>query len=130
MSERLSDEQREYLRQKEAALVGKYVPVPHSIYRELLPELKAKYDGQTARDCLTLYMYMHAYTDGQSEGSAYLWAFPNVEQIVEDTGIHRNRIKKLTDILESEGVLVTKKIPWYGHTKKLYMPLYEPRRQK
>lgn len=121
----LSKEQLESMRQKERLLQGGYAPIPHFIYRELLPELKAKYDGQKARDCLTLYMYVHAYVNGQSEQQAYLWAFPNVTQIAEDTGIHKDRIKGLFDILVSEGVMITRKIPWYGHTKKMYMPLYE-----
>jgi hypothetical protein len=121
-----SKEAAEALRQKEhVLLVGSYAIIPHDIYRSLLPELKAKYDGQTARDCIILYGYMHAYTNGQSEGSAYMWAFPTLDQIVEDTGIHRNRVKGLTDILVHEGIMLTKKIPWYGHTKKMYMPLYE-----
>lgn len=117
----------EALRQKTALLNGGngYAPIPHNIYRDLLPELKAKYDGQTARDCVILYGYMQAYANGQSEGTAYMWAFPNVVQIAQDTGIHKDRIKGLIDILVSEGVMVTRKIPWYGHTKKMYLPLYE-----
>lgn len=121
----LSKEQLESMRQKERVLHGGYAPIPHFIFRELLPELKMKYGGQTARDCLTLYMYVHAYVNGQSEQQAYLWAFPNVTKIAEDTGIHKDRIKGLFDILVSEGVMITRKIPWYGHTKKMYMPLYE-----
>lgn len=79
--EKLTVEQREALRQKQSVLNnGQYTPIPHWIYRELLPELTAKYDGQTARDCLTLYMYVHAYVNGQSEGSAYMWAYPNVKK--------------------------------------------------
>ncbi|MFS0562610.1 hypothetical protein AB1K91_17930 [Terribacillus sp. 179-K 1B1 HS] len=130
MNDRLTDEQIEAQRQKDALLSGDkgYAPIPHWIYRELLPELKDKYDGQTARDCLTLYMYCHAYVNGQSGGSAYLWAYPNVSQINADTGIHGDRIKKLFDILTSEGVMVTRRIPWYGHSKKMYMPLYERRK--
>lgn len=124
----VSKEAAEALRQKERLLAaGKYAIIPHDVYRSLLPELKAKYDGQTARDCVVLYGYMHAYTNGQSEGSAYMWAFPNVVQIADDTGIHKDRIKGLIDILVSEGVMQTKKIPWYGHTKKMYLPLYERR---
>lgn len=117
----------EALRQKAALLNGGsgYAPIPHNIYRDFLPELKAKYDGQTARDCVILYGYMQAYANGQSEGTAYMWAFPNVVQIAQDTGIHKDRIKGLIDILVSEGVMVTRKIPWYGHTKKMYLPLYE-----
>lgn len=117
------------LQQKAALLNGGrgYAPIPHDMYRALLPELKEKYDGQTARDCVLLYGYMHAFANGQSANAAYMWAFPNVTQIVADTGIHKDRVKKLVDILVSEGVMVTQRIPWYGHTKKMYLPLYERR---
>lgn len=125
MSEGLSSEQREALRQKERVLGVGYTPIPHWIYRELLPELNDKYGGPTARDCLTLYMYLQAHVNGQSGNTAYMWAFPTVTQIANDTGIHKDRIKGLCDILVMEGVMLTKKIPWYGHSKKMYMPLYE-----
>ncbi|NYV67576.1 hypothetical protein HYI36_20060 [Bacillus sp. Gen3] len=115
----------EALRQKESVLAaGGYAVVPHDIYRVVLPELTAKYDGRTARDCVLLYGYLQAHVNGESGGEAYMWAFPTVDKIVEDTGIKRNRVKPLTDILESEGLLVTRRIPWYGHTKKMFMPLY------
>jgi hypothetical protein len=114
-------------RQKERVLdAGGYAVIPHDIYRKVLPEMKAKYDGQTARDCILLYSYLHAYVNGQSEGDAYMWAWPTLNQIVEDTGIHRNRVKVLTDILVSERLLVTQKVPWHGHTKKMFLPLYSP----
>lgn len=120
------NEKEKALNQKEQLLTsGGYAPIPHFIYRELLPELKEKYDGKTARDCVLLYGYMHAFVNGQSEGQAYMWAFPSVVQIADDTGIHKDRIKGLVDILVSEGVMVTKKIPWHGHSKKMYLPLYE-----
>jgi hypothetical protein len=120
---------KEALRQKKYVLAKEnrvgYAPIPHDIYRKVLPELKAKYDGQTARDCVLLYGYLHAYTNGQSDGDAYMWAYPTVKQINEDTGIHGDRIKKLSDILVSEGLIKTERIPWYGHTKKMYLPLYQ-----
>ncbi|MFJ7855285.1 hypothetical protein ACIQX3_21340 [Peribacillus frigoritolerans] len=101
-----------------------YAPIPHDIYRKLLPELKEKYNGQTARDCVLLYGYMQAFVNGESEKDVYMWAYPTVTQIVEDTGIHKDRVKKLIDILISEGVMKVRRIPWYGHTKKMYLPLY------
>lgn len=115
----------EAIRQKERALSsGGYAIIPHSIYRNILPELRAKYEGATARDCVLLYGYLHAYVNGQSEGTAYMWAYPTVKQIREDTGIHGDRIKGLIDILVSEGLMKTERIPWYGHTKKMYLPLF------
>jgi hypothetical protein len=52
-----------------------------------------------------------------------MWSFPNVEQIVSSTGIHKDRVKKLVDILVSEGLLETTMIYYHGKTKKLYLPL-------
>lgn len=122
---KLTAEQIEALRQKERVLNGVgYAVIPHDIYRKVLPELTAKYDGRTARDCIVLYGYMHAYTNGTTGKEAYLWAYPTVDQIVADTGIKRNRVNPLITLLESEGLVITRKIPWYGHTKKMYMPLY------
>jgi len=111
--------------QKQRVLdAGGYSVIPHDIYRKVLPELRDNYDGQTARDCVLLYGYLHAYVNGQSGGDAYMWAYPTVDQIVEDTGIHRNRVSKLSDILVAEGLIKTERIPWYGHTKKMYLPLF------
>lgn len=124
--EGLTELQREALRQKEEVLAsGSYTPIPHAMYREILPELAAKYDGQTARDCLTLYMYIHAYVNGETGKQAYMWAFPTVKQIREHTGIHGDRIKGLFDILVAEGLMITRLIPRHGNTKKMYMPLYK-----
>ncbi|PAD35966.1 hypothetical protein [Terribacillus saccharophilus] len=123
---KLTGLQREAKRQKQAVLEnGKYAPIPHRIYREVLPELKEKYDGQTARDCLTLYMYCHAYVNGLSDTAEYYWAYPTVKKIIEDTGLHKDRIKGLFDVLETEGLMITRKVPRNGHAKKMYMPLYE-----
>jgi hypothetical protein len=121
------DGRRKAQAQKERLLSGGkgYTPTPHWIYRDWLPELKEKYDGQTARDCVILLGYMHAYANGQSGGDVYMWAFPNVVQVAQDTGIHKDRIKGLVDILVSEGVMVTQRKKWYGHTKKMYLPLFE-----
>lgn len=121
----LTDEQREALRQKQVVLDnGQYTPIPHDIFRNLLPELTAKYDGRTARDCLAVYMYLHAHVNGQSAKDEYMWAFPKVDTIEVDLGIKRNRIKGLVDILIAEGLMKTRNIPWNGHTKKLYLPLF------
>ena len=122
---KLTAEQTEALRQKAHVLTNvAYAVIPHDLYRKVLPELTAKYDGRTARDCVILYGYMHAYVNGSSGNEAYLWAYPTVDKIVDDTGIKRNRVNPLITIMESEGLVITRKIPWYGHTKKLYMPLY------
>lgn len=121
----LSAAQREVLRQKDEVLTsGGYAVIPHVIYRDVLPKLLEKYNVQTARDCVFLYGYFQAYVNGTSGNTEYMWAFPSVDKIVQDTGIKRNRVKPLCDALEAEGLLVTQRIPWYGHTKKMFMPMY------
>jgi hypothetical protein len=116
------------LQQKKRVLDDGYTPTPHYIYRDLLPELVAKYDGMTARDCIVLLGYFHAYVNGESNKDTYMWAYPNVSQIAANTGIDGNRVAPLVNVLETEGLLITKKITWNGHQKKMYMPLYEWKR--
>lgn len=128
MSKELSKEQSEFLRRKKAVLDrGLYSPIPHSLYQKELPRLQGIYGKTDARDALFIYTYLHAYVNGQTSNSSYLWAFPNVDQIRVDTGIHGDRIKPLVDILVDEGLLYTKFIPWNGTRKKMYMPLYSVR---
>ncbi|WP_328208176.1 helix-turn-helix domain-containing protein [Brevibacillus laterosporus] len=103
---------------------GGYAPIPHPIYREILAKLVKEYKGATARDALTLYMYLHSYVNGTATNDWYMWAFPTVEQIRKDTGIHQDRIRSLSQILEAEGLLITTFIPWQGNRKKMYLPLY------
>lgn len=105
---------------------GGYSPSLHSLFRIHLKELGDKYKKNDARDAIFLLLYLHAYVNGTESNDFYMWAFPTVKQIREDTGIHSDRIKPLCRILEVEGLLITKKIPWAGNTKKLYLPLFYP----
>ncbi|KLH97028.1 hypothetical protein AA984_22415 [Brevibacillus formosus] len=107
---------------------GGFTPIPHAIYREIMPELVAKYDGATARDALTIYMYLQAHAHGKETNDFYMWAYPTVEQIRRDTGIHGDRIRPLVSIMESEGLVMTEKVAWMGNVKKLYLPLFYPKR--
>jgi len=128
MRKELSKEQAEALRRKQAVLDrGLYAPIPHALYREELPRLQDKYGNTDARDALFIYTYLHAYVNGEAWNTAYMWAFPNVEQIRKGTGIHGDRIKPLVDILIEEKLIYTKFIPWNGSRKKMYMPLYNDR---
>jgi murein endopeptidase len=126
----MNEKQVKALRQKAYVLASDnkvgYAPIPHDLYRKTLPEMTAKYDGRTARDCIALYGYLHAHVNGESTKDTYMWAYPTIDAIEADLGIKRSRIKKLADILTAEGLLLTEKRPWYGHTKKMYMPLYLP----
>jgi len=122
--EGLSKEQAEALRRKQAVLDrGLYTPIPHELYREKMPEMQARYDKQDVRDALFIYTFLQAYVNGQSEKDVYMWAFLTVKQIAERTGIDRNRVKPLCDILENESLLKTETKRTATGRKKFYMPL-------
>lgn|SRR5699024_842145 len=128
MRREISKEQAEAIRRKKAVLDrGLYAPIPHSLYQRELPRLQSIYGRTDARDAIFIYTYLHAYVNGEASNEAYMWAFPNVKQLREDTGIHGDRIKPLVDILVDEGLIYTKHIPWNGSRKKMYMPLYSDR---
>ncbi|GIP54745.1 hypothetical protein [Paenibacillus vini] len=117
------------IQQKETVLArgrGGYSPSLHDLFRVQLRELGSKYDKGTARDAVFLLLYLHAYVNGTEANDYYMWAFPTVAQIRNDTGIHGDRIKPLCQILETEGLLITKMIPWRGNVKKIYLPLFYP----
>lgn len=113
---------------------GGFTPIPHTLMRDILPVLRDKPIGDKgalasktdARDALFLLVYLHGYTNGKSANSEYMWAFPNVKTIAEETGIHRDRIKPLCTLLEREGLLITRMVPRGGNVKKMYLPLYYP----
>ncbi|EES73317.1 hypothetical protein POTG_02069 [Paenibacillus sp. oral taxon 786 str. D14] len=117
------------IQQKETVLErgkGGYSPSLHDLFRVQLPELGAKYEKRAARDAIILLLYLHAYVNGTEANEYYMWAFPTVEQIQEETGIHKDRIKPLCRILETEGLLITKMTKWHGNQKKMYLPLFYP----
>ncbi|GGG15752.1 hypothetical protein [Paenibacillus aceti] len=117
------------IQQKEGVLGserGGYSPSLHDLFRVQLRELGEKYDRRSARDAIFLLLYLHAYVNGTESNDYYMWAFPTVEQIRADTGIHGDRIKPLCSLLESEGLLITKMIAWHGNPKKMYLPLFYP----
>lgn len=103
---------------------GGYIMIPAEIPRRLLPELVEKYGGRTARDAFTLFTYLHSYVNGSTDNALYMWAFPAFEDIVKDTGIHRNRISTLVAILKAEGLLKTSSVASGGHRKNVYLPLF------
>lgn len=100
-----------------------FTPVPHLLMRDWLPYLRTRHHGANARDALFLFLYLCAYTNGNPAHNFYMWAFPSNTQICSDTGIHKDRLTGLVDVLVSEGLLITKRVPYNGHTKRLYMPL-------
>jgi hypothetical protein len=103
---------------------GGYAMIPHEIGRKLLPQLVEEYGGRTARDALALFFYLHAHANGEQDRNLYLWAFPPAEKICVDTGIDKNRLSKLGEILIKHKLIWKLRIPWNGHTKAVYLPLY------
>lgn len=108
---------------------GGYSPSLHSLFRVHLRELSDKYEKIKSRDAIFLLLYLHSYVNGTESNDLYMWAFPTVKQIRKETGIHGDRLSTLCKILESEGLLITKMVPWRGNTKKLYLPLFYPQEQ-
>ncbi len=124
MSKDLTREQAEALSRKQAILDrGLYAPIPHDLYREKMPAMHDKYDKQDVRDALFIYAFLQAYVNGESDKDVYMWAFLTVKQIAEKTGIDRNRVKPLCDILEIEGLVKTEMKRTATGRKKFYLPL-------
>lgn len=97
--------------------------VQHDVFRKLLPRLAKKYKGQTARDAVIFYLYLFGYVSGDKENEYYCWAYPTTDKIVEDTGLHRNRVSKLTKLLKDENLLLVR-YEYKGKPKKFYLPLH------
>lgn len=124
MRKELSKEQAEAIRRKQSVLDrGLYTPIPHALYRDRLPAMNERYNKQDVRDALFIYGLLCAYVNGQSDKDVYLWAFLTVDQIADMSGIDRNRIKRLSDILEDEALIYTEMKRVANGRKKFYMPL-------
>src|SRR5690625_2035704 len=103
--------------------LGGNAPMPHIFCRDLLP-IVLEYD-RTNRDIVVLYAYLLAHTNGDKKNDRYMSAFPSLVTIDKETGISRNRLPYLSDILEAIGMIKTAldRSP-EGHNQKLYFPQY------
>lgn len=97
-------------------------PIPHDLYRRLVP-LARQYEKGNA-DIVLIYTYLLANVNGQKENDRYMSAFTSVERIAADTGIGRNRIAKLSNVLEAVGLLKTAYDYTTNKRDKLYFPMY------
>lgn len=94
----------EAARRKSACLErGHYAPVPHDLFRRLIP-IAREYDKSNAH-IATVYTYLLSMVNGQTDNDRYMSAFPSVQRIADETGIGRNRIKPLCDVLEAVGLV-------------------------
>lgn len=102
---------------------GGYSPMFHDFSRRILPIL-LEYDRKN-RDTVTLYSYLLAHTNGDPKNDRYMAAFPSVKRIDKETGINKNRIAYLSDVLEAAGMIKTAQDKTAsGNNQKLYYPQY------
>jgi hypothetical protein len=97
-------------------------PIPHDLYRRLVP-IAREYDKGNA-DIVLLYTYLLANVNGQRDNDRYMSAFTSVERIASETGLGRNRIARLSNVLEAVGLLKTAYDYTTNRRDKLYYPLY------
>lgn len=101
---------------------GFNAPIPHDLWRRIIP-IACEYErGNTA--IATLYTYLLAHVNGQTTNDRYMAAFTSVQRIADETGIGRNRIANLSNVLEAVGLLVTCYDYKSNKRDKLYYPLY------
>lgn len=96
--------------------------IPHDLWNRIIPITREYSRGTT--DIALLYSYLIARVNGQPGNDRYMSAFPNVTTIAEDTGIGRNRVLQLTEILELVGLVKTAYDYTSNKRDKLYFPQY------
>jgi hypothetical protein len=111
------------LQRKQACLVaGGNAPVPHDLFRRLIP-LARQYDKGYG-DIAQLYLYLLANVNGQPANARYMSAWPSVLTIAAETGIGRNRVPKLVSVLEAVGLVEVEYEQQATKRLKFYYPQY------
>jgi hypothetical protein len=104
-----------------------FIIAPGAVVQEILPRIVER--GRAAnrkndRDAVLLYFYLLGFVEYRGGKERHMLAWPSVDRIAKDTGITKNRIKQLTQILEAEGLLETR-VHFNGtRRQKIYMPMY------
>lgn len=101
---------------------GGNAPVPHDLYRRLIP-LVRQYDKGYG-DIAQLYLYLLANVNGQPDNPRYMSAWPSVIKIAADTGIGRNRVPRLAGVLEAVGLIEVDYEQQATKRLKFYYPQY------
>lgn len=123
MSEQFKRLASESLRRKTDCLErGYYAPIPHDLYRRIIP-IAREYDKSNAH-IAALYTYLLSLVNGQPDNDRYMSAFPSVQRIADETGIGRNRIRPLCDVLEAVGLVKSAFDYTSNKRDKLYYPQY------
>lgn len=114
-------QRKEYAMTPGNGLTGN-APIPHDLWRRIIP-IAREYDKANA-SIAQLYSYLLAYVNGKKDNDRYMSAFPSVDKIAEETGIGRNRIAKLSNVLVAVGLIKTAYDYTTNKRDKLYFPLY------
>lgn len=123
MSEQFQRLASESTRKKAESLErGFYAPVPHDLFRRIVP-IAREYDKANVH-IVTLYTYLLSMVNGQPDNDRYMSAFPSVMRIADETGIGRNRVKRLCDVLEAVGLVKSAMDYTSNKRDKLYYPQY------
>lgn len=109
-------------RKKDAMAIGYNAPIPHDLWRRIIP-IARQYKSSNG-DIATLYTYLLSNVNGQPENDRYMAAFTSVQRIADETGLGRNRIAYLSNVLEACGLLRTCYDYRTNKRDKLYYPLY------
>lgn len=118
---RESAQRKAFCMSEDSGLTGN-APIPHDLYRRLVPIAREYEKGNV--DIVPLYAYLLSNVNGQRDNDRYMSAFTSVERIAADTGIGRNRIAKLSNVLEAVGMLKTTYDYTTNKRDKLYYPQY------
>ncbi|MEC1023556.1 helix-turn-helix domain-containing protein [Bacillus paralicheniformis] len=114
-------QRKKYAMERDNGLSGN-APIPHDLWRRLIPIAREYEKGNVA--IAQLYTYLLAYVNGRSDNDRYMSAFPSTDKIAEETGIGRNRIARLANVLEAVGLLETAYDYTLSRRNKLYYPQY------
>ena len=114
-------QRKAYAMQKESELTGN-APIPHDLWRRLVPIAREYEKGNGA--IAQLYTYLLAHGNGRPNNDRYMSAFPSTDRIAEETGIGRNRIARLAKVLEAVGLLKSAYDYTLSRRNKLYYPQY------
>jgi hypothetical protein len=107
--------------EKDNGLTGN-APVPHDLWRKVVPIAKEFERGNVA--VAALYSYLLAHVNGNADNDRYMSAFTSVDRLAEDMCVGKNRVSLLSDILVAVGLLKTV-YDYAGNRKeKLYYPQY------
>lgn len=113
-------QRKEYAMTPGNGLTGN-APIPHDLWRRIIP-IAREYDKANA-SIAQLYSHLLAYVNGKKDNDRYMSAFPSVDKIAEETGIGRNRIAKLSNVLVAVGLIKTAYDYATNKRDKLYFPL-------